>query len=48
MAKVVVWDEAPVGHSDLIEALDRLLQDLIGKQLAFDGKVVILGGHFAQ
>ena len=47
MAKVIVWDEAPMGHNDLIEALDRLLQDLMGNNLPFGGKVVILGGHFA-
>ena len=48
MAKVIVWDEAPMGHNDLIEALDRLLQDLMGNNLPFGGKIVILGGHFAQ
>ena len=48
MAKVIVWDEAPMGHNDLIEALDWLLQDLMGNNLPFGGKVVILGGHFAQ
>ena len=48
MAKVIVWNEAPMGHNDLIEALDRLLQDLMGNNLPFGGKVVILGGHFAQ
>ena len=37
-----------MGHNDLIEALDRLLQDLMGNNLPFGGKVVILGGHFAQ
>ena len=41
MAKVIVWDEAPMGHNDLIEALDRLLQDLMGNNLPFGGKVVI-------
>ena len=48
MAKVIVWDEAPMGHNDLLESLDRLLQDLMGNNEPFGGKVVILGGHFAQ
>ena len=48
MAKVIVWDEAPMGHSDLLESLDRLLQDLKGNNEPFGGKVVILGGYFAQ
>ena len=41
MAKVIVWDEAPMGHNDLIEALDRLLQDLMGNNLPFGGEVAI-------
>ena len=37
-----------MGHNDLLESLDRLLQDLMGNNEPFGGKVVILGGHFAQ
>ena len=37
-----------MGHNNLLESLDRLLQDLMGNNEPFGGKVVILGGHFAQ
>ena len=48
LAKVIVWDEAPMSHKVLLEGLDRALQDIMGNNLPFRGKVIILGGHFAQ
>ena len=34
-AKVIVWDEAPMSNKILLEALDRLLQDLMDNKLPF-------------
>ena len=27
-AKIIIWDEAPMGHRHLLEALDRTLRDI--------------------
>jgi ATP-dependent DNA helicase PIF1 len=35
MCKVVVWDEAPMGHRHLLEAFDRTLQDICGDSESF-------------
>ena len=46
--KVIVWDEAPMSDSVLVEALDRLLKDLMQNNLPFGGKVVLFSGDFRQ
>ena len=46
--RIIIWDEAPMSHMHHIESLDRTLQDLMGNNQPFGGKVVVLGGHFAQ
>ena len=48
MAKLIIWDEAPMVHRFAFEVLDRLLQDVNGNKLLFGGKVVVLGGDFRQ
>ena len=48
MAKVIVWDEAPMADRYLMEALDRTLRDITSKDLPFGGKVMLLSGDFRQ
>ena len=48
MAKVIVWDEAPMNHRYQLEALDRTLKDLTGFDVPFGGKTVVLSGDFRQ
>ena len=48
-AKVIVWDEAPMNHRFLLEALDRTLRDITRNKLEpFGGKVVVLADDFRQ
>ena len=48
MAKLIIWDEAPMAKKYAIEAVDRTLQDIMGNKEQFGGKVVVLGGDFRQ
>jgi len=48
MAKIIVWDEAPMTHRFIIESVDRLFRDLTGSDLPFGGKIFVLGGDFRQ
>ena len=48
MAKIIVWDEAPMSHKYQMEALDRSLRDITGSDLPFGGKVTVLSGDFRQ
>ena len=45
---ILIWDEAPMTHKHSIEAVDRLLRDLMEVDLPFGGKVVVFGGDFRQ
>ncbi|KAK9053943.1 hypothetical protein SSX86_025018 [Deinandra increscens subsp. villosa] len=52
---LIIWDEAPMTNKHCFEALDRSLNDLLGKkyskagnQSLFGGKVVVFGGDFRQ
>ena len=45
---LIVWDEAPMAHRYLLEALDRTLRDITQHDQPFGGKVVVLGGDFRQ
>ena len=47
-ARVIVWDEAPMAHRHLLEALDRTLRDIMMDDQPFGGKVLVLGGYFRQ
>jgi ATP-dependent DNA helicase PIF1 len=46
--EIIIWDEAPMAHKHLLEALDRTLQDLCGDQRPFANKVLVLSGDFRQ
>ncbi|XP_058726511.1 uncharacterized protein LOC131597868 [Vicia villosa] len=49
---VIIWDEAPMAHKNLFEALDKTLKDVMSKKglgnKIFGGKVVVFGGDFRQ
>jgi hypothetical protein len=53
-ARLIVWDEAPMAHKHVFEAVNRMLQHVMGdvdpalKDMLFGGKVVVMGGDFRQ
>jgi ATP-dependent DNA helicase PIF1 len=47
-SKIIVWDEAPMGHRFQLEALDRSLRDITGIDKAFGDKSIVLSGDFRQ
>jgi hypothetical protein len=53
-ARLIVWDEAPMAHKHVFEAVNRTLQHAMGavdpalKDMLFGGKVVVMGGDFRQ
>ncbi|KAG2678886.1 hypothetical protein I3760_11G025000, partial [Carya illinoinensis] len=48
LAKLIIWDEAPMSTKHSIEALDKMLQDINDTDLPFGGKVIVFGGDFRQ
>ncbi|KAL2543188.1 ATP-dependent DNA helicase [Abeliophyllum distichum] len=48
MAKLIIWDEAPMVHRFAVEALDKMLRDINECNIPFGGKVIVLGGDFRQ
>ncbi|XP_031128460.1 uncharacterized protein LOC116030337 [Ipomoea triloba] len=52
--KLIIWDEAPMMHKHLFEALDRTMRDLmrfenvLSGSLTIGGKTVVLGDDFRQ
>jgi ATP-dependent DNA helicase PIF1 len=53
-ARLIVWDEAPMTHKHVFEAVNRTLQHVMGaidlalKDMLFGGKVVVMGGDFKR
>ena len=53
-AKIIVWDEAPMTHRHVFEAVDRTLKDLMktvdpeNEHRPFGGKLMVFGGDFRQ
>ncbi|KYO45014.1 hypothetical protein Y1Q_0007326 [Alligator mississippiensis] len=37
-AAIIIWDEAPMAHQYMLEAVERTLQDLLQSNLRFGGK----------
>ncbi|KAG5520326.1 hypothetical protein RHGRI_033033 [Rhododendron griersonianum] len=48
LAKLIIWDEAPMAKRWAIEALDRSLRDIMSNDVLFGGKVIVFGGDFRQ
>lgn len=47
-ARMIVWDEAPMANVHALMTVNRLLQDIMGNDIVFGGKIIILGGDFRQ
>ncbi|XP_012856955.1 PREDICTED: ATP-dependent DNA helicase PIF1-like [Erythranthe guttata] len=47
-AQLIIWDEAPMAKRWAIENVDKCLQDIMGNDKYFGGKVVVFGGDFRQ
>jgi hypothetical protein len=47
-AALLIWDEATMAPSHAINAVNRLLCEIMGNELPFGGKVLLLGGDFRQ
>lgn len=48
-ADIIVWDEAPMCHRHVFEAVDRTLKDVLQvPDVLFGGKVFVMGGDFRQ
>ncbi len=51
-ARLIVWDEAPMAHKHVFEAVNCTFQHVMGavdpafKDMFFGGKVVVMGGDF--
>jgi ATP-dependent DNA helicase PIF1 len=45
---LIIWDDAPMASRFAIEAVDKTMQDVLGNNEPFEGKVVIFGGDFRQ
>jgi hypothetical protein len=47
-AALIIWDEVTMTKRKSVETLDRSLQDIMGCELPFGGKVMVCGGNFMQ
>src|SRR6266498_245425 len=49
MAKLIIWDEAPMAYRYTFEAVDRTFKDLTdNSDEPFGGKIIVMGGDFRQ
>ena len=47
-ARINIWDEAPLANMYALICVNRLLQDIMGNDVPFGGKIIVLGGDFRQ
>jgi hypothetical protein len=45
---LIMWGEVAMTKRQYVETLDRSLQDIMGCELPFGGKVMMFGGDFRQ
>ena len=45
---LVIWDEVAMTKRQVVETVDRTLQDIMGCNQPFGGKVMLIGGDFRQ
>ena len=45
---IIIWDEAPMQHRFCIDAVDRTLREVLGRDSPFGGINVLFGGDFRQ
>ena len=48
LTDIIIWDEAPMQHRFCIDAVDRTLREILGRDLPFGGINVLFGGDFRQ
>ncbi|TVU14363.1 hypothetical protein EJB05_37826, partial [Eragrostis curvula] len=48
LARILIWDEVAMTKRQSIECLDRSLQDIMGCNEPFGGKIMVFGGDFRQ
>lgn len=54
LASIIIWDEASMISRDVIETVNRSIQDIMRsvdpdlENIPFGGKVVVFGGDFRQ
>ncbi|GJR26074.1 reverse transcriptase domain-containing protein [Tanacetum coccineum] len=47
-AKLIIWDEVSMAKRQVVEAVDRTMQDITGVKLPFGGKIMVLGGDLRR
>ena len=47
-ASIIIWDEVPMQHKYAVDAVNRTLQDVLGRETPFGGITVLFGGDFRQ
>lgn len=47
-SKLIAWDECSVVSKNLIEAANKLFQDIMGNTALFGGLLMVFGGDFRQ
>jgi len=47
-SSLIIWDEVAMTRRQAVETLDRSLQDIMGCNQPFGGKVMVFGGNFRQ
>ncbi|XP_041009523.1 ATP-dependent DNA helicase pif1-like [Juglans microcarpa x Juglans regia] len=48
LAKLIIWDEAPMSRKECMQSLDKMLRDITDSRLPFGGKIIVFGGDFRQ
>ena len=48
LASLIIWDEGPNAPLAAFEAVNRFLQQLMGSDQPFGGKVMLIGDDFQQ
>jgi hypothetical protein len=46
--QLIIWDEVPMQNKEVVEAVDKCLQDIIRVNSHFSGIPMVLGGNWAQ
>ena len=46
--EIILWDEAPMAHRNMLEAINRTFKDIMGNDSIFGGKVMVCMGDFRQ
>ena len=48
LAELIIWDEAPMQHQHIHEAIDHTFQDVRGSNKPFGGLSIVFRGDFQQ